>query len=206
MVALPDAEAAAIARYLATNFPPKNDRRPVLVPGDVQIEIQEWVVPTLGSRPRDPIEAPDGSIWWAGMWANVVGRLDPRTGEMKEFPLPPNARPHTVVPDAEGNVWYTGNGNGTIGRLDPKTGKITEFPTRARDPHSAVWHPNGKLYFTAQRSRMIGRLEPETGAIEEVPTEPNPYGIKVDAKGTVWVAYNGTNKIGAVDPVTMEIR
>lgn len=206
MVRLPDAEARAVANYLAANFAPKNTRAPVLAPGSMKIEIQEWIAPTLGSRVRDPMEAPDGSIWWAGMWGHLVGRLDPKTGEMKEFPLPRGASPHTIVPDAAGNVWYTGNGNGTIGKLDPQTGRITEYRTQARDPHSAVWHPNGNLYFTAQGARVIGQLNPTTGAIREVPTEANPYGIKVDSKGTIWIAYNGTNKIGSMDPGTMAIR
>ncbi|MBW3628244.1 MAG: cytochrome C [Gemmatimonadetes bacterium] len=206
MVKLSEAEAAAIASYLAGAFPPKNDRAPVLVPGNVQIKFQEWIVPTLGSRARDPIEAPDGSIWWVGMWASVAGRLDPRTGEMKEFQLPRAARPHSIVPDPAGNIWYTGNGNATIGKLDPRTGGVTEFKTQARDPHSAVWHPNGNLYFTAQGARTIGRLNPRTGEIKEVLTDANAYGIKVDSKGTVWVAHTGSHKIGAVDPVTMAIR
>ncbi len=206
MVVLPEAEAQAIAEYLTEHFPEKPERRPVLVEGDVVIDIKEWMVPTLGQRSRDPIEAPDGSIWWTGMWASLVGRLDPATGEMKEYPLPPEARPHSIVPDAEGNIWYTGNSNGTIGKLDPATGKITEYKTQARDPHTAIFHPNGLLYFTSQRAAMLGRLDPETGDLTEVETEPRPYGIKVAEDGTVWVAYNGTNKLGAVNPETMEVR
>lgn len=62
------------------------------------------------------------------------------------------------------------------------------------------------LYFTAQNSRVIGQFSPETGEIREVPTEPNPYGIQMAADGTLWVAFNGTNKIGAVNPDTMAIR
>ena len=113
------------------------------------------------------------------MYASLVGRLDPKTGEMKEYPLPPTAKPHSIVPDKDGNIWYTGNSNATLGKLDPKTGKITEYKTKARDPHSAVFHSNGRIYFTAQNARMIGRLSPETGEITEVPTEPNPYGIQL---------------------------
>jgi virginiamycin B lyase len=164
------------------------------------------MAPTLGQRSRDPIEAPDGSIWWTGMYASLVGRLDPKTGEMKEFPLPPTARPHTIVPDAEGNIWYTGNSNATLGKLDPRTGKITEYKTTARDPHSAVFHRNGMLYFTAQNARVIGRFSPATGETSEVPTEPNPYGIQMAPDGTLWVAFNGTNKIGAVNPDSLAIR
>ena len=94
------------------------------------------------------------------MWASLAGRLDPQTGKMTEFPLPPTARPHTIVPAADGDIWYTGNGNATVGKLDPKTGKVTKYQTQARDPHTAAFHPDGRLYFTAQRAGMLGRLHP----------------------------------------------
>jgi virginiamycin B lyase len=206
MVNLGDEQATTIANYLAEHFPEDPARRPTLVPGRVEIEITEWTTPTPGQRTRDPIEAPDGSVWWTGMWAGLIGRLDPNTGEMKEYTLPPSARPHSIVPDEDGNIWYTGNSNATIGKLDPKTGDITEYKTRANDPHSAVFHPNGHLYFTAQHAAMLGRFNPETEELKEVDTEPRPYGIKVGPDGTLWVAYNGTNKIGAMDPDTMEVR
>jgi virginiamycin B lyase len=206
MVTLPEAQANTIGNYLAAHFPARPDQAPKLVSGDAKIEIQEWMVPTRGQRSRDPVEAPDGSIWWTGMWASLVGHLDPATGAMEEYRLPIAARPHSIVPDAEGNIWYTGNGNGTIGKLNPQTGEITQYPTQASDPHSAAFHPNGDLYFTAQNSGMLGRLDPDTGVLKEVTTEPRPYGIKVGPNGTLWIAYNGTNKIGAMDPETMELR
>ena len=206
MVALPDAQANTVAEYLTEHFPEQPGRRPTLVSGDTSIEITEWMVPTLGQRSRDPVEAPDGSIWWTGMWASLAGRLDPETGEMEEFLLPPTARPHSIVPDADGNIWYTGNSNATVGKLDPSTGVVTEYKTEARDPHTAVFHPNGRLYFTAQQAGMLGRLSPETGEVTEIQTEPRPYGMQVAANGTIWVAYNGINKIGALDPETMDVR
>lgn len=206
MIHLPDAQANTIARYLAEHYPAQPGRAPVLIDGPVEIEIQEWQAPTLGQRSRDPVEAPDGSIWWTGMYASLVGRLDPATGKMEEFKLPVTARPHSIVPDQDGNIWYTGNSNGTIGKLDPTTGLITQYTTSASDPHTATFHPNGKLYFTAQNAGMLGMLDPVTGELKEVQTEPRPYGIQVAANGTVWVAYNGTNKIGAVDPETLTVR
>ena len=206
MIQLPESDAISIAEYLAEHFPAREDRKPTLVDGPVEIDIQEWIVPTLGQRSRDPIEAPDGSIWWTGMWASLVGQLDPVTGSMKEYPLPPEARPHSIVPDEDGFIWYTGNSNGTIGKLDPATGDITEYPTEAGDPHTAVFHPNGNLYFTSQRAAMLGRLNPVTGELKEIPTEPRPYGIIVAQDETVWIAYNGTNKLGAMDPETMAVQ
>ena len=205
------AERDAIVGYLATHFPPNDNRAPQLVPGEAEIAFKEWQVPTLGQRSRDPIEAADGTIWWAGQWGNLVGRIDPATGEMTEYPLPANAMPHTVTVDAEDNVWYTGNKNGTIGMLDPQTGAVTEYPMpdpAATDPHSAIFDQDGILWFTLQHSNMIGRLDPTSGEVRLVraPTEDaRPYGIKIDAAGTPWVACNGSNCLLEVDPATMEL-
>lgn len=200
-----------ILNYLAANYPPNDTRASVQVFGDKEIEFTEWQVPTLGQRSRDPAEAPDGAIWWVGQTGNIMGRLDPVTGAMKEYPLPDMAMPHSVTIDTMGNAWYTGNKNGTIGMLDPKTGEITEYKMpdpNAKDPHTAVFDQHGILWFTLQQSNMIGRLDPATGDIKLVtaPTaRSRPYGIKVAADGSLWVACNGSNCLINVDPDTMEL-
>jgi virginiamycin B lyase len=211
MIALPDDVAGTVAGYLATHFPANGQRRPTLVSGSTQIDFKEWVVPTLGQRPRDPLQTKDGTIWWAGMYASLIGRLDPQTGEMREFKLENGARPHSIVDDARGNIWYTGNGNGTVGRLDPATGAITVYKMpdpAARDPHTPIFNRDGHLWFTLQNSNMLGRLIPETGDIRLMimPTErARPYGIKEDSKGMLWIAYNGSHKLAKVDPQTWEV-
>jgi virginiamycin B lyase len=201
-----------LSKYLATHFPEKTNLKPKLVSGDASIDFRQWKVPTLGQRSRDPVQAPDGSIWWAGMWANLVGRINPKTGEVWEYTLPEGAKPHSVTPDQEGNIWYTGNSNGTIGKLDPRTGRITEYKMpdpAARDPHTAVFDKKGTLWFTLQQSNMVGRLIPATGEIKLVtmPTpKSRPYGIKISSEGVPWVACNGSNCLVRIDPVTIESR
>jgi virginiamycin B lyase len=212
MMNLSGTPAETMAKYLATHFPEKDDLKPTLVRGEASITFREWTAPTLGQRTRDPAEAPDGTIWWAGMWADLIGRIDPASGEIREYALPRGARPHTVTADPEGNIWYTGNGNATLGKLDPRTGKITEYKMpdpAARDPHSAIFDKKGNLWFTLQQSNMVGRLIPKTGEIKLV-TMPvprsRPYGIKLSADGTPWVASNGANRLMKVDPETMAVR
>lgn len=212
MISLGEPLASKVVGYLATHFPPKNDRLPKLVSGPAQVTFEEWIPPTLGQRPRDPLQRADGTIWWAGMYASLIGRLEPKSGEMKEWRLDPAARPHSIVDDRDGNIWYTGNGNGTVGKLEPATGKITVYPMpdpAARDPHTPIFNRDGHLWFTLQNSNMLGRLVPSTGEIKLVtmPTErARPYGIKEDSKGNLWVAYNGSHKIARVNPQTWEIR
>lgn len=201
----------AILDHLVAKYPPNKKRAPRLIPGNVEISFTDWLVPTLGQRPRDPIEAEDGSIWWAGQWANLIGRIDPTTGAMTEYTLPANAMPHTVTLDKAGAVWYTGNKNASLGKLDPHTGKISEYmmpDARARDPHSAIFDRNGTLWFTLQHSNMIGRLIPSTGAVDLVTLKTErakPYGIKIDAHNVPWVACNGSNCLVKVDPQTMAL-
>ena len=207
---VPDVQAE-IVDYLATHYPPNTNRVATLVPGSFDIAFTEWVVPTLGQRSRDPAEAPDGTIWWVGQSGNIIGRINPETGEMLEYPLPEGAMPHSVTLDDTGNAWYTGNKNATIGKLDPSTGEITEYKMpdpAAKDPHTAVFDQAGILWFTLQHSNMIGRLDPETAEIKLVtlPTpRSRPYGIKVAANGSLWVACNGSNCLIEVNPDTMTL-
>src|SRR6185312_14709190 len=128
---------------------------------------------------------------------NLVGSINPATGEIKEYKLPPKPLPHTVELDAKGNVWFTGNANGTIGYLDPKTGKTTVFKMpdpNAKDPHTLIFDRNGIGWFTLQNSNMVGRIDPATGDIKlKTLATPNskPYGIKLDADNNVYFACNG---------------
>jgi virginiamycin B lyase len=204
-------ERAQMLDYLATHFPPNTKRAAKLVPGSLEISFKEWQTPTLGQRTRDPIQAADGSIWWAGQFGNMIGRLDPKTGEMREYPLPPNAFPHTVELDANGIPWYTGNKNGTVGKVDPATGKVTEYKMpdpAAKDPHTLVFDRQGIAWFTLQNSNMVGRLDPATGAIKLVtlPTKDSkPYGIKIDAEGTPYFSCNGRPCLYKINPSDMAL-
>jgi len=212
MIALPAGLKDPVLEYLGTQFPRKPGPEPAVVPGATTVSIREWMVPTLGQRPHDPLAAADGSIWWTGQWANVLGRLDPKTGEMKEFPLKtPRSGPHGLAEDRSGNIWYTGNAAGLIGKLDPKTGAVTEYKMpdpAARDPHTPVFARSGMLWFSVQQSNMMGRLDPKTGKITLVtmPTPRSlPYGVVFDSTDRPFVVLFGTNKIASLDPVSMAV-
>jgi virginiamycin B lyase len=177
----------------------------------VEVSIDEWTVP-VDSFPHDPAVAPDGSIWYTGQEANTLGRLDSRTGNVTEYALPTRASgPHGLVVDGAGHVWYTGNAARLIGRLDPTTGEVQEFlmpDARARDPHTPILDAAGTLWFTVQNGNFVGRLARDTREVQLVPSlTPNsrPYGIVVDSKGRPFFDLFGTNKIGAIDPETLEI-
>jgi virginiamycin B lyase len=211
---LNSAQKDEVTAYLIKSFPGKPKPTPVIVPGPVQVTFREWQVPTLGSRPHDPLAMPDGSIWYTGQMANKLGRLDPKTGEIKEYPLKtPFSGAHGLTYDQGGNIWFAANFAGYIGKLDPGTGAITEFKMpdpAARDPHTPLFDKDGILWFTLQNANMIGRLDPITGAIKLVSMpEPKtqPYGMVFSSDGeTIFFDMFGTNKIASIDRKTMAIK
>jgi virginiamycin B lyase len=185
-------------------------------PGDVaelKVVIHEYDVPTKGAHPHDPAVGPHDALWFTEQMTNKIGRLDPKTGEFKEYPLAAgeNAGPHGLVADREGNIWFTANFGGYIGKLDPNTGKVTEYKMpseKADDPHTPVFDAHDILWFTVQGGNMVGRLDPKTGKIElkEVPTESAlPYGIQINSKGIPIFCELGTNKMASIEPATMKI-
>jgi virginiamycin B lyase len=204
----------SITAYLIQNFPGKPKPAPVIVAGPVQVSFQEWQLPTLGSRPHDPLATPDGSIWYTGQMANKLGRLDPKTGAIKEYPLKtPFSGPHGLTNDKDGNIWFAANFAGYIGKLDPKTGDITEYKMpdpAARDPHTPLFDKDGVLWFTLQNANMVGRLDPKTGDIKLVtmPTpKSQPYGMVFTSDGdTIFFDMFGTNKMASIDRKTLAIK
>src|SRR5208337_24373 len=141
---------------------------------------------------------------------NTLGRLDPKTGQIKEYPLKtPDSGPHGLVSDKDGNIWFTANYKGYIGELNPRTGEVIAFPMpdpAARDPHTVIFDQKGILWFTVQEGNFLGRLDPQTGAIrlKHVPTpHSRPYGIVLNSKGVPFFCEFGTNKLASINPDTM---
>jgi virginiamycin B lyase len=209
---VPPEQVAVLTDYLANNFPERPKPAPSLIAGRVRVEIKEWVVPTPGSRPHDPLAYPDGSIWYTGHMANVLGRLDPHTGKITEYhPDTPGSGPHGLAADKDGNIWFTGNFAGYIGKFDPRTERFTSYQLpdpNARDPHTPIFDRQGILWFTVQGGNMVGRLDPKTGEIRLVrlPTpRSNPYGMVVSSHDVPWFCEFGANELASIDPETMAI-
>jgi virginiamycin B lyase len=209
---IPADRVADITGYLIKNFPEKPRPPAALIEGPIDVSIKQWPVGTPGSRPHDPLAARDGSLWYTGQLANVLGRLDPKTGQVREYPVNSQTGPHGLKEDRDGNIWFTGNFSSVIGKLDPASGKVTEYrmpDPAAKDPHSLVFDHDGILWFTVQQGNRVGRLDPKSGEIKLL-TPPTagarPYGIEVDAKNVVYFVEFGAPKIAEIDPATLAIR
>ena len=217
-VALTKDQVPVVTAYLTKAFPGPPRPPGARISGPVAATIKEWKV-TPGTRPHDPAVAPDGAVWYTGQASSRLGRLDPRTGQFKNYPLRPDdtklpygVGPHGLVADKDGNIWYTGQLDGHIGKLDPKTGAVAKYKMpdpAAGGPHTPIFDQQGTLWFTMQQGNMVGRLTPATGEIRLVPMPvpaSEPYGLVINSKGVPFFTQLMGNRIGSIDPVTMQVR
>lgn len=96
---------------------------------ETEVVYTTWDLPAT-ARPHDTRIAADGTIWFNHFNDNAISRLDPKTGEVKEWRWPYRAREGSfqptgartlMGPDARGR-WYIGNqAQGGVVVFDPKT-------------------------------------------------------------------------------------
>ncbi len=208
---VPPDKVDTVLNYLIKNFPEKPAPPAVIIPGSVDVSFQEWKLPTPGTRPHDPLPSPDGTIWYSGHMANLLGHIDPKTGKITEYRTDtPGSGPHGLIMDKQGNIWFTANFKGYIGKFDTKTAKFTEYPLdpEARDPHTPIFDAKGNIWFTVQGANKVGHFDVETGESKIVtPPTPkaNPYGMVITTKGVPYFVEFGANKIASIDPTTMAV-
>jgi virginiamycin B lyase len=168
---------------------------------------ESWMA---GTRPRDPYADQKGRVWFVGQEGNYVGRIN-TDGSIQKFEVDAGTNPHNLVVDAKGTVWFTGNRNNRLVKMDPETGKLTTYmipDPSVRDPHTMTFDAKGNAWFTAQNSGFVGHFTTATGQFKlfRMESGSKPYGIVIDKTGRPWFDLFGTNKIGTIDPGTMEFK
>ena len=87
-------------------------------------------MPRPDAEPHDALIDSEGMIWYTEFNQPIFGRLDPRTGETKEWNLPVT-RPDVptgslnLAMDSQGNFWIARKYQAGVAKFDRKTEKIT---------------------------------------------------------------------------------
>jgi len=164
------------------SFPLKTLPRPT--GKGTHVIITEYDLPRADAAPHDAIMDSHGIIWYSDDRQAILGRLDPRTGQTKEWSLPvvkPGFNPGSLnlAVDHAGNVWIARLFQAAVARFDPKTGKITTWrePAKYNSVHSRTSHlaitPDDKVWFADTFNRLMNLLDPVTGHISTYPAFPN---------------------------------
>ena len=87
-----------LADYLVRAFPERAPPAARIVPGGVRASFREWAVATAGAFPHDPLATADGALWYTGQRASLLGRIDPASGAIREYPTSiSDSGPHGLV-------------------------------------------------------------------------------------------------------------
>ena len=223
-----DQDAADVASYLTSLFGPDSvlPKSPAEMPGyqktvrpfsseAMNIVYVEYDMPGPSRMPFSAAPDKNGYLWIPDFGvANKITRLDPKTGEMQDFPVPNigTAGVHSAIPALDGSVWLAEQGPNKIGRWDPVTQKVTEYQDQylpgqegiedGGSKHTVRVDPSGKVWVSGV---PLTRFDPETGKFTHFKEGEYAYDVKPDTNGDVWFTTPRLNKIGKVDGKTMKV-
>lgn len=161
---------------------------------------KEYPSPTKQSGPGRLDFDAEGNVWFPELYTDKLARLNPATGEIKEWDTPSkNALPAGARVDPVDNaVWVNEpmadalavfkDGKWLREYKVPRPGAVVS--TNTTDEEGYVWFTEGGWRGSAGGNR-IGRLNPETGAIEEfeLPYENSqPLGMIRGKDDSLWFA------------------
>jgi virginiamycin B lyase len=143
--------------------------------------------------------APDGSVWFTIEFSDAIAVF--RNGRIERLRKgSQNLEPLGLAVDTAGDAWYTDASRRAISRISPD-GSIQSFPLStpiARLGRLAV-APDGAVWFADVTTASVTRLQRGGFMRHDVGSlRATPYGVAVDARGTVWATLQGPDKLARI--------
>src|SRR5882672_8955467 len=189
--------------------------------------VTEYDLPRKTIEPHDVIVDSDGMVWYSDFGALLLGRMDPNTGRVTEYPIPRikdgfPAGTLDLEADREGNLWVSLMYQGGVARFDKKTGKVQtwsvpkEWQTDATEQSFvSPTFPNvdGKVWVNNSDRAQILRLEPATNEWENFGAFTDPetkrtigsYGINADHNNNLYMLDFNAGNIGILNGTTRKL-
>jgi len=151
--------------------------------------------------------AGDGGVWFVEREANRVGRLDPATGKIDEFPTPGNDIPRRMGADWNGDIWVAYHRTGKLVKIDHKTSKMTYYqpPTENPGAYHIVADPKHKvIWMVEQAADKIARFDPKTETWTEFSLpiiESDARRIEIDPSNPnrIWWSGDTSSHLGYIE-------
>jgi virginiamycin B lyase len=190
--------------------------------------ITEYDLPRKLAMPHDVVVDSDGIAWYSDFGEQFIGRIDPKTGKVTDFPIPELKKGWPLGTldlqlDKEQNLWVSLMYQGGIAKFDRKTEKFQIYPvpkewqgnhTQQSMVSPSNSHVDGKVWTNNQDTHAIYRLDIATGQYEnlgefKIPgldRSINAYGIPSDSQNNLYLLEFGANNIGRIDAKTKEFK
>ncbi len=170
----------------------------------------EYDLPRDTISPHDVIVDAEGIAWYSSFGEQNLGRLDPRTGNVKEFPI------ETTKPgfptgllglrsDKDGNLWLGNMYQARIVKFDRKTQKLTVWKL---PPDQDIDAAQVNMV-SPQSSHVDGKVWTQNnGFAEDAPKgEPhNIYDVIPDSQNNAWFTDFRQRHIGRIDARSGEVK
>jgi virginiamycin B lyase len=166
-------------------------------------EVKTYKVPA-GASPHDVAVSANGIVWYTAQGQGALGRLDPKTGAVKQIKLGERSAPHGVIVGPDGAPWITDGGLNAIVRVDPTTEKVTTYPlpkgSNYANLNTLTFDKQGVVWFTGQAG-VYGKADPKSGEVKvwDAPKGRGPYGIATTPAGDVWFSSLAGSYIARID-------
>jgi streptogramin lyase len=191
----------------------------------------EYDVPRPMTQPHDVVLDASGTIWFSEFGEQFLGRMDPKTGKVKEY-LIPSLRPKQptgtldLETDEEGNFWISLQNQGGIAKFDKQTGKFKMYPVPSQyltdETQESMVGPqhlevDNKIWLNDTSIPGLYRVDLKTGQWERwapykkqggggdelAMTEPHSvYGIYADVQNNIFFCDFGGENIGKIEAKT----
>jgi virginiamycin B lyase len=129
-----------------------------MVTPDMKLKIFSTVE---GGKIRRNAVTPDGMVWYVDYARGYVGRLDPNTGQTKEWMSPGGAqsRPYAITADGNGRLWVSETGpEKKLVAFDPKTEKFFANITVSDNIRHMMFDPKTGTMWFGTDANTIGRV------------------------------------------------
>jgi len=183
----------------------------------------EYDLPALTRQPHDVIVDSQGYAWYASFGEQILGRLDPRNGAIREWPIPVvkperNKGVLDVQFDADENVWLGNGFQNAIQMFDRRTETFRTYPLPPEFDADHVellflaprnHKVDGKVWVMNNGEWTIMRLDLASGRWERFTAlpapRPNHYQVLSDSGNNAWFTVMGRADVGRIDAKTGEI-
>jgi virginiamycin B lyase len=133
-----------------------------LAPGIGRLDPQTGVVSVTSTTgiPRQIAVAADGAIWFTVRFTpQAVGRLDPATNAVTEFPVTPGAGPEGIAASPDGTIWFTQTTKGNVARISAG-GVIAEGKAvKGSEPFGVTVDGDGDPWYAMMSANRIAELQ-----------------------------------------------
>ncbi len=138
------------------------------------MEVRYYTIAEQETRIRRLALTSDGMVWYGNSTMGRLGRLDPKTGSIKEWPSPsgPTSHPYavSVVDDI---IWYNESGMrpDALVRFDPETEKFQswEIPSGVGIVRRMWVTRDGDLLIHQTSSNRVGIVKIQDRAASQQP-------------------------------------